>query len=186
MSSKSVLQECQVRSALQECQVRSVLQECQVRVSSRPVSQEVQECQVRVSYKSVKQEVSYKNVKQECLTRALRNSVKQGCPTRVSPQCVNSGCLTSEFAGIVTNKVLSLFVNIRVGIRVRGLYFFLRVCIAAKHCIHGGCWSTRPAPRKALAQAGHSHGCSSRILGGPAAEADSWMLGRGPASASQK
>ena len=48
--------------------------------------------------------MSHKIVKQECLTRALRNSVKQGCPTRVSPQCVNSGCLTSEFAGDVTNK----------------------------------------------------------------------------------
>ena len=48
--------------------------------------------------------MSHKGVKQECLTRALRNSVKQGCPTRVSPQCVNSGCLTSEFAGNVTNK----------------------------------------------------------------------------------
>ena len=48
--------------------------------------------------------MSHKSVKQECLTRALRNSVKQGCPTRVSPQCVNSGCLTSEFAGNVTNK----------------------------------------------------------------------------------
>ena len=48
--------------------------------------------------------MSHKSVKQECLTRALRNSVKQGRPTRVSPQCVNSGCLTSEFAGNVTNK----------------------------------------------------------------------------------
>ena len=43
--------------------------------------------------------MSYKSVKQECLTRALRNSVKQGCPTRVSPQCVRSGCPTSGFAG---------------------------------------------------------------------------------------
>ena len=71
---------------------KSVLQECQIRVSRKSV---LQECQVRVSHKSVKQ---------ECLTRALRNSVKQGCPTRVSPECVNSGCLTSEFAGNVTNK----------------------------------------------------------------------------------
>ena len=43
--------------------------------------------------------MSYKSVKQECLTRALRNSVKQGCPTRVSPQCVRSGCPTSGFGG---------------------------------------------------------------------------------------
>ena len=48
--------------------------------------------------------MSHKTVKQECLTRALRDSVKQGCPTTVSPQCVNSGRLTSEFAGDVTNK----------------------------------------------------------------------------------
>ena len=52
-------------------------------------------------------------------------NVKQGCLTRVPPQCVKSGCLTSEFVGNVTNKychVLSLFVNMRVGIRVRGLH----------------------------------------------------------------
>ena len=48
--------------------------------------------------------MSSKSVKQERLTRALRNSVKHGCPTRVPPQCVKSGCLTSEFVGNVTNK----------------------------------------------------------------------------------
>ena len=48
--------------------------------------------------------MSHTSVKQECFTRALRNSVKQGCPTRVSPQCVNSGCLTSDFVGNATNK----------------------------------------------------------------------------------
>ena len=49
--------------------------------------------------------MSHKSVREECLTRALRNSVKQGCPTRVSPQCVNSGCLTGGFAGKCENYV---------------------------------------------------------------------------------
>ena len=48
VSSKSVGEEFQSsKSVFQECQVRSVKQECLTRVSSK-------KCQVRVSYKSVK------------------------------------------------------------------------------------------------------------------------------------
>ena len=87
--------------------------------------------------------VSSKGALQECLTRALRNSVKQGCPTRVSPQRVNSGCLTSGFAGKCEKWVLSLFLNIRVGIRVRGLHlvfffhnFDVAICCQSKQSRH--------------------------------------------------
>ena len=138
MSSKSVLQECQVRSVLQECQVRvshkSVKQECLTKVSSKKCLTRVssKKCPTRVSSKSVLQEcqirVSRKSVKQECLTGDLRNSVKQGRPTRVSPQRVNSGCLTSEFAGSVTNKYclcLSTYVS-AFGFVGFILFFFLK------------------------------------------------------------
>ena len=61
MSSKSVLQECQVRvshkTVKQEVSSKSVLQECQVRVSEK-------KCQVRVSEKSISQaRMSHKSVK---------------------------------------------------------------------------------------------------------------------------
>ena len=46
VSSKRVLQECQVRV----CRNKSVAQECQVRVSYKSV---IAQCQARVSYKSV-------------------------------------------------------------------------------------------------------------------------------------
>ena len=70
MSSKSVLQECQVRvfykSGLQECQVRSVVEDCSI-------------C----------------NIKQECVViRVSRKSVTSECLTRVSLLSVTDECLT--------------------------------------------------------------------------------------------
>ena len=67
MSSKSVLQGCQIRSVKEECPTKmsgkSVLQECQARSV-------LQECVTRVSSKSVSPErcaiVSSKGVLQEC------------------------------------------------------------------------------------------------------------------------
>ena len=73
--------------------------------------------------------MSNKSVKQECLTRVLRNSVKQGCPTRVPPQCVKSGCPTIGFAGKGAKYVLSPLLRIPVGIRVRGLHLVFCIYI---------------------------------------------------------
>ena len=64
MSSKSVPEECQVRSVKQECLKRvsskSVLQECQIRVSSK--TGVLQECHLSVSRQGVPQVGSLENV----------------------------------------------------------------------------------------------------------------------------
>ena len=64
MSSKSVLQECQVRlsykSVKQEVSSKSVLQECQVRVSSKKGV--LQECHLSVPRQGVPQAGSLENV----------------------------------------------------------------------------------------------------------------------------
>ena len=130
-----------------------------------------------MSYKSVKQErrtrVSNKSVKQECLTRALRNSVKQG----LSYKTVTSVCQLRVSHKWVRWKmweiVLSLFLNIRVGIRVRGLHlvsfflhleqFFLTVWFSrCYHLVNSfSKLSTRICP-KAMVKMGHcSTGLSS-------------------------
>ena len=62
MSSKSVLQECQVRS----------VKKCQVRVSYKSVKKE---CLTRVSRKNCPTRVSHK----KCLTRVSSKSVLQEC-----------------------------------------------------------------------------------------------------------
>ena len=82
MSSKSVLQECQVRvfykSGLQECQVRSVVEDgniCNIK----------QECLVlRVSRKSVKSECLTRVSSKKCLTRVSSKK----CQVRVSQKSV--------------------------------------------------------------------------------------------------
>ena len=78
MSSKSLLQECQVRVSQ-----RSVKQECPVRVSYKMSSKK---CQVRVSFiKSV----SSKNILQECQVRvSSKKGVLQECHLSVSRQGV--------------------------------------------------------------------------------------------------
>ena len=65
------------KSVIQECQIRSVKYECLKRVSSK-------KSQVRVCYTSVKQECLRRSVKQECPTRV---STKK-CLTRVTSKSV--------------------------------------------------------------------------------------------------
>ena len=78
MSSKSVLQECQVRVSQ-----RSVKQECPVRVSYKMSSKK---CQVRVSFTK---SVSSKSVLQECQVRvSSKKGVLQECHLSVSRQGV--------------------------------------------------------------------------------------------------
>ena len=112
--SKSVLQEWHVRVSSKKCLTRvsskSVLEECQARVSHKSVKSE---CQARVSYQSVAQ--------------LLRKGVLQECHLSVSSQGVPQvGSLE-----VVTMSIKSLFLNIRVGIRVRGLHlvFFSFFCL---------------------------------------------------------
>ena len=65
VSSKSVVQECQVTQWEKKCQVRSVRQE----VSSKSV---LQECQVRVSYKSLKKECPTRVSSKKCQVRSVK------------------------------------------------------------------------------------------------------------------
>ena len=84
MSSKSVLQECQVR----------VLQECQVRVSNKSVRQE---CPSKMSNKSVKQ---------ECLTERCVSS--KGVLQQWHPSVTSQGVQQVGSLEIVTNKYISV------------------------------------------------------------------------------
>ena len=79
MSSKSVLQECQVRVSY-----KSVKKECLTRVSSQSVKQE--------SYRALRN-----SVKQGCLTRVLPSVSSQGVPQVGSLENVtNKYCLCSS------------------------------------------------------------------------------------------
>ena len=82
MSSKSVLQECQVRSvklnATQESQVRVSSKKCLTRVSSKNAPEEV-------SRKSVLQECQVRSVLQKCQVRAF---YPEECQVRVSQKSV--------------------------------------------------------------------------------------------------
>ena len=102
MSSKSVLQECQVRvfykSGLQECQVRSVVEDCSV-------------CNIKQECVVIR--VSRKSVKSECLTRVSLLSVKQECLTRVSSRCspdLPSETVSMKFDGVYFLGFFWLFV----------------------------------------------------------------------------
>ena len=88
---------------------------CLTRVSSKSV---LGECQARASHKSVKS---------ECHARVSYQSVAQWCQARVSYKSVTSVCQVNVFNRWVRWKlwqisIKSLFLNIRVGIRVRGLH----------------------------------------------------------------
>ena len=101
------------------------------------------ECQARASHKSVKS---------ECQARVSYQSVAQWCQARVSYKSVTSVCQVNVFNKWVRWKlwqisIKSLFLNIRVGIQVRGLhlvFFFVLVCegersppdIGDKWCIY--------------------------------------------------
>ena len=93
---------------------------CLTRVSSKSV---LGECQARASHKSVKS---------ECQARVSYQSVAQWCQARVSYKSVTSVCQVNVFNRWVRWKlwqisIKSLFLNIRVGIRVRGLHLVFLV-----------------------------------------------------------
>ena len=125
MSSKKCLTRVSSKGVLEECQVRmsqkSVKQECLTRVSSKSV---LEECQVRLSYKSVKK---------ECLTRVSSQSIKQ--------ECLTERCAILSSKGVL--QECHPVCQVRVSHKwVRWKMWQIIVSVPQHSCRHSGSWAS--------------------------------------------